>query len=76
MGPMSRLVKVVKACYNRGRIKITSQKGETMKDIQMYKYMNAGTGVYRKNINSKDLGASCLIWIGIIAGIGIMFLFV
>lgn len=45
---------------------------QTRKDFQGYKWMNSGSGVYRKNINEKDLNASCWIWLGIIAFIGII----
>lgn len=41
-------------------------------DYPIYKYMNTGSGVYRKNINSKDLGASCWIWVGLILVIGLV----
>lgn len=45
---------------------------QTRKDLPLYKYMNAGSGVYKKNINSKDLGTSCWIWAAAIALVGII----
>ena len=45
---------------------------KTRKDFQAYKWMNSGSGVYRKNINSKDLDSSCLIWVGIIAIVAVI----
>lgn len=45
---------------------------QTRKDFQGYKWMNSGSGVYRKHINDKDFGASCWIWLGIIALVGII----
>ena len=47
---------------------------KTRKDFQGYKWMNTGSGVYRKNISSEKLNSSCLIWLGIIAVVGIIFL--
>lgn len=42
------------------------------KDCPIYKYMNSGSGVYKRNISSEDFNASCLIWVGIIIVIGII----
>lgn len=41
-------------------------------EYPIYKYMNTGSGTYRKHINGKDLGASCWIWLGIILVIGLV----
>ena len=61
----------------RDTIETVIKKGEKMykktrKDFQGYKWMNSGSGVYRKHINEKDFGASCWIWLGIIALVGII----
>lgn len=46
----------------------------TRKDFTPYKYMNAGSGCYKKHINEKDLGTSCWIWLGIIIVVGLVML--